>query len=61
MKVFEDKKAGYCPICNSELEYGDNEIDGEHVYFYFTCPSCGATGSEEYYMEFERIVINEDN
>ena len=60
MKVFEDKKAGYCPTCNSVLEYGDNEIDGEYVYFYFTCPSCGATGSEEYYMGFNKIILDID-
>lgn len=60
MKVFEDVKAGYCPICNSELEYGDNEIDGECVYFYFTCPNCGASGSEEYFMEFNKIILDID-
>ena len=50
--------AGNCPKCgNNELDYTGNEIDGEEVVFYFTCPKCGGAGSETYYMEFQDINI----
>lgn len=53
------EKRGICPYCGTaNIEFGDNEIDGEFVYFHFTCPDCGACGREEYYMEFNRIICD---
>ena len=52
-------KCGTCPCCGStELKYGDNEIDDEFVYFYFTCQDCGACGSEEHYIVFNKMICD---
>lgn len=61
MEYLDIKKLGSCPVCGGKIEYYDNEGDGERIYYDFICTSCSATGYEEYTIEFQRIVINEDN
>lgn len=59
---YVDSNAGYCPYCGNEsLEYGDNEIDGEEVHFYYVCPKCGGAGSETYILDFYNNSIVIDN
>ena len=53
------EKKGICPYCSSaNIEFDDAEIDGGYVYYYFCCPDCGACGSEEYRMEFSKIICD---
>lgn len=61
MEIYDKKKLGFCPICYGKIEHFDSEIDDDKIYYDFKCTNCGASGYEEYNMEFERIVINEDN
>lgn len=55
-------KMGYCAKCGSnEIEYNNNEIDGNEVHFYYTCSKCGGAGCETYILDFEcNTVIAEE-
>ncbi|TKJ40956.1 hypothetical protein CEE36_08805 [candidate division TA06 bacterium B3_TA06] len=53
---------GKCPVCNrlGRLEYDGKAImEGEHIYYRFTCPDCGATGKEWYEITFDSIVADQ--
>ena len=55
-------KSGCCPKCGTLIEEWDgNEIDGNRVNYYFTCPTCGGSGCETYLLKFDNInvLINE--
>jgi hypothetical protein len=44
---------GICPVCGSDnLEWGDDEKEGEHLFYEFTCGDCNSSGSELYRMEY---------
>lgn len=44
---------GKCPKCgNYNLDYDPMEIEGNSVYYPWTCEDCGATGKEWYNLEF---------
>ena len=47
-------ESGICPICGSELEYGDDEPLDDGGVYEWTCPSCGATGEEGYDKVFDK-------
>lgn len=54
----EEQEPGKCPVCNrhGRLAYdGKAETEGEHIYYRFTCPECGATGKEWYKITFDGI------
>lgn len=48
------EEEGICPICGSELEYGNDIFLDEGGYREWTCPECGATGKELYNKVFEQ-------
>ena len=52
---------GKCPKCgNYNLKYEALEIEGNSVYFPWTCPDCHASGKEWYDLEFsEQELIKE--
>lgn len=45
---------GECPCCGAELwdHYGKEVLDGQNLYFPYTCPKCGFEGHENYYLDF---------
>lgn len=45
---------GICPICGSELVYGDDESLDDGGVYEWTCPNCGATGKEGYDKVFDK-------
>lgn len=50
---------GQCPKCDSEnLTYGVAEIDGEGLFYPFTCDDCKTEGEEWYGLQFEESIIN---
>ena len=52
---------GYCPRCHSESElvYGDPEMEGDdQMFFPFTC-ACGCEGKEWYTVAY--IESTDDN
>lgn len=50
-------QAGYCALCESDnLEYSQPYFDGDFMYYGWKCKNCGATGREEYYVEFNRHI-----
>ena len=54
IKEHGTQKSGICPLCGSELEYGEDiPLDDGGVYEW-TCPACGATGKEGYDKVFDR-------
>lgn len=51
----KEQEPGKCPVCHrlGRLEYdGKAVMEGEHIYYNFTCPDCGATGKEWYEATF---------
>jgi rubredoxin len=53
---------GRCPVCNrlGRLEYdGRSVMEGENLYYSFTCPDCGATGKEWYEIAFDSIEADQ--
>jgi hypothetical protein len=51
---------GVCPKCGAELtNYFDPEIEGDSVTYLFSC-DCGATGIENYVLEYCCSVLNEE-
>ena len=52
---------GICFACGSdELNYDALEVDGEFVYYPWTCKKCGAQGEENYKLSFTDHSINYD-
>jgi len=50
---------GQCPNCGSDgIEYGETELEGEDICYRFSCPVCGATGGEWYFLEFSEITVD---
>ena len=46
-------EVGTCPCCGAiELSYDSMEVEGEMVYYPWSCDNCDATGSEWYNLEF---------
>lgn len=44
---------GKCPKCgNYNLYYEEMEIEGNSVYYPWTCEDCGVSGKEWYNLEF---------
>lgn len=44
---------GICPACGNEcLNYGTIEIEGDSVYYPFTCEKCKAQGREWYNLTY---------
>jgi len=57
-----DSEEGKCPVCSrlGQLEYdGKAVMEGEHIYYNFTCPDCGATGKEWYEITFDGIEADQ--
>ena len=53
MKYIEKENKGHCPVCGSRnLEYGNTELDGEYLYYEFTCNDCGTESIERYSLEY---------
>lgn len=53
---------GKCPKCESEIiEYGSMELDGEELYYEFTCGNCGKSGKEWYSLNYEESIIYGDD
>ncbi len=46
-------EAGVCPLCGGSVEYGERESMDEGGVYFWTCPSCGATGREGYNEIFD--------
>ena len=63
-----DKKyvaaAGSCPVCNGDdLDYGSMEVEGNQVFYPWTCCFCGATGKEWHTLHFSEhtdVVVKGD-
>lgn len=58
----EEQEPGRCPVCNlpGRLEYDSKPVmEGEYLYYNFTCPDCGATGKEWYEVTFDSIVADQ--
>lgn len=52
---------GQCPKCeNYNLNYGSIKIDGNSIYYPWTCEDCGATGKEWYDLEFSEQELDDD-
>jgi len=64
MKADESKerqgdKDGVCPKCGkTSLDYGNTEIDGEYIFYEWTCADCGADGRSDYKMVFEGHTVD---
>ena len=58
----ENTEAGKCPKCGKSytLDYDPIELDGDSVYYPWTCADCGATGKEVYNLEFVSQELNND-
>lgn len=54
MKIPDEDEEGMCPICDGELEYGNDISLDEGGVYEWTCPSCGATGKEGYNKVFDQ-------
>jgi len=56
---------GKCPNCDSDdLDYGSLElesINGEAVYYEFTCNKCGKSGKEWYNLEYTESISYKDD
>ena len=50
--------AGACPVCGSEVEYGDGQVDENDYVYRWTCEECGAYGREYYDMKFSEIIVD---
>ena len=52
---------GQCPKCKSlDLDYGGmNFVDGEQIYYNFSCNHCGAEGKEWYITKFVETQLDE--
>lgn len=46
-------EVGVCPLCGGSVEYGERESMDEGGVYFWTCPSCGATGMEGYNEVFD--------
>lgn len=46
-------EVGICPLCGGSVEYGERESMDEGGVYFWTCPSCGATGREGYNEVFD--------
>lgn len=44
---------GICPVCYSEIEYGNFKLLDEGGIYEWECPNCGATGKEGYNLIFD--------
>lgn len=55
-------KEGQCPKCgNYNLYYDPMEIEGNSVYYPWTCEDCGASGKEWYNLEFSEQELDEND
>jgi len=53
-----DTEASVCPVCgNTELTYGDSELRDELYVYDWACAECGASGEEQYRLEFVGMVV----
>ena len=51
---------GQCPKCkNWNLDYDEMEIEGNSIYYPWTCEDCGASGKEWYNLEFSEQELDE--
>lgn len=56
-KAIEGNISCACPHCKNEIdEWEKTQIEDGKLYYYFTCPSCGATGYEVYKLLFDKVV-----
>lgn len=54
------KCQGKCPKCGSEnLEWGNQENDGEMLGYEFECNDCGTEGIDWYELNYVETTINE--
>ena len=52
---------GKCPKCgNYNLDYEALEIEGNSIYYPWTCPDCGASGKEWYDLTFSEQELECD-
>jgi len=50
---------GCCPKCGMSVQYGSAGPDGEDYGYEWTCPSCGATGTEWHKMTFVEHTLDD--
>ena len=51
---------GQCPKCkNWNLDYNEMEIEGNSIYYPWTCEDCSASGKEWYSLEFSEQELND--
>lgn len=50
-----------CPICGSYLDYEPIELEGDMIYYPYTCENCGAKGEEWYSLEFNGHSVYNEN
>jgi formate dehydrogenase maturation protein FdhE len=54
----KQQNTGTCPICGSDVEYGDGQVDENDYVYRWTCEECGAYGREYYDMTFSESIID---
>lgn len=57
-------RQGHCPFCdNTGLDYDSAQIDGDILYYPWTCKQCGLQGEEYYRLTFDghNVFINNES
>ena len=50
-------EAGTCPKCGGVLDYGSSEVEDGSYGYEWTCPDCGASGTEWHRLEFSSHAV----
>lgn len=53
-KPYINNIQGICPVCGkSNLDWGDMELEGNHLYYEWICADCKTEGKEWYELKFD--------
>lgn len=59
MAKYKKIEEGVCPVCgDDDLDYGAIEVEGNMIYYPWTCNACGTTGEEWYELHFTGHNVN---